>query len=189
VTEQLWCSRPELRERVGREWSRDHYQDHRRERTRQFIHDQVRTLDRLLSERGYEHLTLAGSARITSEVRKALPKRIAEKLIDLVPTCRTDRLSDIVASTLRAFLDHEEMESQAMAEQLITQIRRHGLAVAGAKASIEAIKGGQADVLVILKGCDPGRAWECTDCGTRNWARLCQASAGSAEDGGVGNLT
>ncbi len=33
ITEQLWRSRPELRHRVRREWSKDHYQDHRRERT------------------------------------------------------------------------------------------------------------------------------------------------------------
>ncbi len=165
VTEQLWRSRPELRHRVGREWSKDHYQDHRRERTKQFIHDQVRTLDRLLCEHGYEHLILAGNARITSAVRKALPKRIAEKLVDLVPACRSDNVSDIVSSTLQVFLEHEEMESQAMAEQLIAQIRKHGLAVAGPNASMEAIKSGQADVLVIVKGYDPGQGWECTTCG------------------------
>lgn len=165
VTQQLWRSRPELRQRVGREWSKDHYQDHCRERTKQFIHDQVRTLDRLLSEHGYEHLILAGNARITSAVRKALPKRIAERLVDLVPACRSDHAADIVASTLQVFLEHEEMESQAMAEQLITQIRRHGLAVAGAHASMAAIKAGQADVLVVVKNYDPDRAWECTTCG------------------------
>jgi len=166
VTEQLRRSRPELRHRVGREWSKDHYQDHRRERTTQFIHDQVRALGRLFSERGYKHLILAGNARITSAVRKALPKRIFEKLVDLVPACRSDNVSDIVASTLQVFLEHEEMESQALAEQLITQIRRHGLAVAGAHASMEAIKSGQADVLVIVKGYDPGQAWECATCGS-----------------------
>jgi peptide subunit release factor 1 (eRF1) len=165
VTEQLWRSRPELRHRVGREWSKDHYQNHRRERTKQFIHDQVRTLDRLLSERGYEHLILAGNARTRAAVRKALPKRIADKLVDLVPAGQTDDVSEIVASTLQVFLEHEEMESQAIAEQLITQIRAHGLAVVGAHASIEAIRAGQADVLVIVKGFDPGHAWECTACG------------------------
>jgi peptide subunit release factor 1 (eRF1) len=165
VTEQLWRSRPELRRRVGREWSKDHYQDYHRERTKQFIHDQVRTLDRLLSERGYEHLMLAGNARITSAVRKALPKRIAEKLVDFVPACQTDDVSDIVASTLQVFLEREEIESQAIAAQLLTQMRRHGLAVTGANASIQAIKAGQADVLVIVKGYDPGQAWECITCG------------------------
>src|SRR5581483_4494175 len=41
----------------------------------------------------------------------------------------------------------------------------HGLAVAGATASIEAVKSGQADILVIVQGYDPGRGWECHGCG------------------------
>jgi Bacterial archaeo-eukaryotic release factor family 10 len=32
VTQQIWSARPDLRRRVGREWSKDHFQDHRRER-------------------------------------------------------------------------------------------------------------------------------------------------------------
>jgi protein required for attachment to host cells/Trp operon repressor len=165
VTAQLWRSRPELRQRVGREWSKDHYQDHRRERTRQFVNDQVRSLERLLLETGYEHLILAGNPRVTATVRKALPKNIAEKVIDCVPASRMDDVSDIVASTLETFLAHEEMESQAVADRLITQLQTHGLAVAGAAASIEAVKSGQADILVIVQGYDPGRAWECQGCG------------------------
>jgi peptide subunit release factor 1 (eRF1) len=171
VTADLWRARPELRRRVGREWSKDHYQDHRREKTKQFIHDQVRHLEQLLAEGRYGHLILAGNPRIASEVRKALPKSIAGRLIDLVPASRTDAVSDIVASTLEAFLAHEELESQAVAERLMTQLRTHGLAVAGAKASLEALKADQADVLVIVRGQDLGKAWECGGCGAVEFYR------------------
>jgi protein required for attachment to host cells len=165
VTADLWKTRPELRPRVGREWSKDHFQDHRRERTKQFIHDQVRRLESLLSQGSYGHLILAGNPRITAAVRKALPKRISDQLIDLVPASRTDTVSDIVAATLETFLEHEEIDSQAVAERLITQLRTSGLAVAGGKASLGAVRSGQADVLVIVQGCDFGEAWECPDCG------------------------
>ena len=165
VTANLWRSRPELRRRIGHEWTRDHYQDHRRERTKQFLHDQIRSLDQLISAGGYAHLILAGNARMISAVRKELPKRLAEKLVDSVPAASTDHVSDIVASTLQAFLEHEELESQALAETLITQIRTHGLAVAGARASMDAIRAGQGDYLVLVKGFDPGQGWECRDCG------------------------
>jgi len=165
VTTQLWQSRPELRRRVGHEWTKDHFQDHRRERTNQFIHDQIRSLDRLISAGGYGHLMLAGNARLIAAVRKELPKRLAEKLVDSVPAGPTDQVSDIVASTLQAFLEHEEMESQAIAEKLITQIRTHGLAVAGSRACMEAIRTGQADFLVVVKAYDPGQGWECRGCG------------------------
>ena len=74
-------------------------------------------------------------------------------------------MSDIVASTLQTFLEHEEMESQAIAEKLLTQIRTHGLGVAGAGAAMEAVKAGQADILVMVKDYDPGQAWQCVACG------------------------
>lgn len=164
VTAQLWRRRPELRRRVGREWSKDHYQDHRRERTRQFLHDQIRTLDQVLSAGGYGHVILAGSPRVVAALRKELPKRVAEKVIDYVPASRTDDVCDIVASTLQAFLEFEETESEAIADRLITQIRTHGLAVAGARASLEAIASGRADILVVVKAYDPGQAWECERC-------------------------
>ena len=165
LTSQLWQSRPELRRRAGREWSRDHFQDHRRERTRRFINDQIHTLGSLISLGGYGHLILAGNPRMIAAVRRALPKRLLEKVVDSVPAAAGDRLSDVVASTLQAFLAREEQDSQAIAEKLITQIQTHGLAVAGTRASMEAIRAKQADFVVIVQAYDPGSAWECTTCG------------------------
>ena len=98
-------------------------------------------------------------------VRALLPKRLAAQLVDSVPAGPADRVSDIVTSTLEAFLEHEEQESQALAERIITQIHTHGLAVAGTSACMEAINNGQADYLVIVKNYDPGRGWECRGCG------------------------
>ncbi|MBS1854246.1 MAG: hypothetical protein JST11_02690 [Acidobacteria bacterium] len=165
VTEQLWRARPELRPRVGHDWSRDHFQNHRRERTRQFLHDQIRILDRVVSAGGYGHIILAGNSRMIAAVRKEMPKRLAAMLVDAVPAAATDQVNDIVSSTLLSFLEHEEMESQALAEKLITQIRTHGLAVAGTRATLEAIRVGQADILVLVKSYDPGAGWECRNCG------------------------
>jgi protein required for attachment to host cells len=165
VTAQLWKSRPELRRRVGHEWTREHYQHHRRERTKGFIHEQIEAIDRVICAGGYGHLILAGNTRMLAAVRRELPKRLAEKLVNSVPATATDRLSDIVGATLQTFLEHEEMESQDLTERLITQIQTHGLAVAGTRATMEAVKAGQADLLVIVKGHDPGCGWECRDCG------------------------
>lgn len=165
VTEQIWNSRPDLRRRVGREWSKDQFQDHRRERNQQFIHEQIGVLERLLGLGGYGHVVLAGSPRATSAVRKALPKELAKRLIDVIPASASDRLSDIVVSTLHTFLEHEELESQAIAERLTQQIHSHGLAVAGTGATLQAVRSGLADYLVVVKAYDPGLGWECRRCG------------------------
>lgn len=40
TTIQAWTEQPELRERVGREWTKAHYESHRRERTSRFLKEQ-----------------------------------------------------------------------------------------------------------------------------------------------------
>ena len=165
MTERVWRSHPELRGRVGREWTKEHSQDHRRERTNQFIHDQIRSLERLLSEGGFGHLMLAGHARTIAAVTRALPKHLQARLVDVVPTFASDRASDVVTSTLQSFLKHEEVESQPIAEKLITQIHTQGLAVAGTRATMQALQAGQADYLLIGKDYDAGLGWGCGRCG------------------------
>ncbi len=51
VMEDVWKQSPELRERVGREWTKEHYQNHRRERTTRFINELIRILNRLMESR------------------------------------------------------------------------------------------------------------------------------------------
>ena len=51
VTDVAWTKRPELRERVGRGWSREHYQSHRPERNHEFANEVVRFVDEVMSTR------------------------------------------------------------------------------------------------------------------------------------------
>ncbi len=46
VTESLWIERPELRKRIGREWTKDHYQNHRNDRGQKFIKEKIQVLER-----------------------------------------------------------------------------------------------------------------------------------------------
>ena len=145
--------------------TKEHFQDHRRERTNQFIHNQIHGLERLMATGGYGHLMLGGTPRTIAAVRRALPKHLKARLVDVVPASFNDRVSDVVTSTLQSFLEHEVVESQAMAEKLITQIHTQGLAVAGTRATMQALQAGQADYLVIGNDYDPGSGWECRRCG------------------------
>jgi hypothetical protein len=165
ITREVWRTRPELRKRIGNEWTKEHYQDHRRERTRQFIREQIRIADQLMSAGGYGYLILAGPARTTAGIRQELPKHLSAKLVDVVSASAGDRLSDVVAATLEPFLEHEENESLAVVDTLLKQIRTHGLAVAGASASMTALRADQVDVLVLAKDFQPGEGWSCLTCG------------------------
>ena len=165
VTEDVWRERPELRQRVGREWSREHYQNHRRNRTDQFIKEQISILEQLMSAGGHSHLILAGNPRLLARVRRELPKPLTDKLINSVVTAGSDKLSEVVAVTLSRFIEQEELESQAMVERLQRHIHTGGLAVIGTQKTLKTLKLGQVDVLLVAKNYSPSRGWKCLSCG------------------------
>ena len=88
---------------------------------------------------------------MTAQVRQALPKDLAAKLIETVVASQQDKNSDVVAATLALFIEQEERESRAIADELEREIRIGGLATVGPEASLEVLKRGQADVLVLAK--------------------------------------
>lgn len=151
VTAEVWRQRPALRERVGREWSREHYQNHRREREQRFIAEKVKLLERLMAAGGHTHLILAGHPQRTARVRAALPARLAARLVDVIPAAERDAVADVISATLAAFIEQEERESQAVVERLVRELRANGLAVAGPEASLVALWQGQADELVLAR--------------------------------------
>lgn len=165
VTEELWKDRPELRKRVGREWTKDHYQDHRRERTQRFIKEKIKVLDRLVSAGGYAHLILAGNPRITAQVSHQLPKHLAAKLIDTVPASGKAQASDIVEATIASFVQQEENESRRAAGEVIRAARAGGLAAVGTGPTLQALEQGRVDTLVLAQAYDPAPGWQCATCG------------------------
>lgn len=165
VTEEIRKTRPELRRRSGHEWTKEHYQNHRRERTRQFIHEQIRLLDQIVARYGYAHIILAGNSRATSAIKRELPKHLALKLVDVVPASAGDHTSDIVAATLQSFLEYEEGESLAVVDKLWRELNTNGLAAAGTAASLDALRNDQVDVLALAKTYQPGSGWVCRTCG------------------------
>jgi peptide subunit release factor 1 (eRF1) len=164
VTEQLWRERPELRKRVGREWSKEQYQNHRHNRAGQFIREKIELLERLMSAGGHTHLILAGNPRMTARIRKELPKHLADKLVDTVVASGRDRISDVVAATLNSFIEQEETESQAVADQLRQEVWKGGLAVIGASETFAALQRTQVDVLILASGYAPPPGWKCLSC-------------------------
>jgi hypothetical protein len=155
VTEELWREMPELRKRVGREWTKEHYQSHKRDRGYRFIKEKVEILDRLMAAGGHTHLILAGNRQMTARVRNALPEHLLTKLIDTVSASGSDRFSDVVAATLSAFVEQEERESLAVVEHLQREIKTGGLATAGTIATWQALERRQVDVLVMAKDYEP----------------------------------
>jgi rubrerythrin len=165
VTARMWEERPELRDRVGREWSKVHFQRHRQERTRKFLKEAIGVLNQLMSAGDYTHLILAGQPAMTSLIQQNLPKHLQKQLIDTVTASGASRLSDVVEATLTSFVEAEEQESRTAVADLMQQLRTGGLAVVGTGPSFRALCRGRVDVLVMSKEYDPGPGWSCANCG------------------------
>ena len=164
TTIKAWTEQPALRERVGREWTKAHYESHRRERTSRFLKEQISLLEGLMVAGGHTHLILAGEPRLTGEIRRALPKSVAAKLIDTIPAASRDTQDDVVAATLSAFIEGEEQESQAIAARFVQGIRTQGRAVAGATACLDALRQQRADMLLLARDLLPAPGWRCGAC-------------------------
>jgi len=166
VTRELWTRRPELRKRVGREWSREQYQNHRRDRTQKFLKEKVDILERLFLKEGHTHLVLAGNPRTVARIRDILPRSLKDRLIDAVSVTGSASTNDVVNVTLSAFAEHEETESIETASLLLDELKTGGLAVAGTEAALEALARRQVDVLVLSESYVPPPGWRCRECGS-----------------------
>jgi len=165
ATVQAWTEQPRLRERVGREWTKAHYESHRSERTSLFLKEQIDLLERLMAAGGHTHLILAGDPRLTGEIRRALPKSVTPRLVDTISAASRDAPEDVVAATLSAFVKWEEQDSRAVAARFVHGIRTQGLAAAGAAACLDALRQGRADVLLLARDHLPEQGWRCASCG------------------------
>jgi len=165
VIDDIWKHFPEPRDRASRNWTREQYQNDRQQQNNLFISELIGVLSQFMFAGRYGHLILAGHPRVTSRIRKALPKHVAAKLVDVVPASEYDRPSDVVTATLVSFAEQEERESQVAVERLQREIDTHGRAVAGTAATFEALKWGQVSMLVLAKAYDPGNGWMCGACG------------------------
>ena len=165
VTRELWAERPELRERVGREWTHEHYQNHRRDRGELFLKEKIDILEKRIAAGGHTHLILAGSPQVTGRIRNRLPKHLQTKLVDMVPASAHARVADVVSATLSSFIEREQQESLDAVAELVSAVRRGGLGEAGTAATHEALRRGQADVLVMARAYEPGRTLRCRKCG------------------------
>lgn len=171
VTEEIWRERPALRKRIGREWTKEHYQSHRREQTDKFLKEKISVLDGLMRAGGHTHLILAGNPWETARLHESLPKRLTAKLIDILPASGNEQVSDVVAATLARFIDAEESESQTVAETLEQEILSDGLAVVGTGPTIDALRSSQVDVLVMAKAYLPEPGWHCLACSALTMGR------------------
>ena len=191
VGESLLTQRPELGERLGREWGRERYHQRKRESDQKFFRDQVSIIADLMSKNGYNHLILAGNPRHVAGLRDALPKHIGSRLVgELFKTPPGGDYSAVLEQAIDTFVEAERAESRGTVAHLHEQVRREALAVVGVERSRDAILGGYAAELVISEELPVAEREELTRLATVRGLSIevCEGDELLATHGGVGCL-
>lgn len=160
VTTEVWRERPELRRRVGREWTRHHYQRHAEAVNERFLKEALEVLQRRMARGGYRHLILAGNSPALAQIENSLPRNLREALVERLVVEPSDAVEEVVGATLRAFLEEEQRESGDRVVELEHHLHKTGLATAGLDETRTALETGAADVLVIASDLEPRRREE-----------------------------
>lgn len=191
VSEEILTRRPELSERLGREWGREHFHQKKRENDRRYISDQVTIITNLMAKRGLNHLILAGNSRSVGPLREALPKHIESRLVgEIIKPPIKGNTSTVLEEAIDKFIEAESAESHDTVTQLNEQIRRGGLAVVGVEHSRDAMVGGYAAQLIISEELNESDREDLTRlAAARNLdIEVCEGDELLALHGGVGCL-
>lgn len=147
---ELLTERPSLRERIGREWTREHYASHRRDRDRRFVKEKIAVIEGLMAKRGHNSLIVAGDPRFVNRLTDALPNSLKQKLIGEIKTGVSDqRLNDVISQAVESFLRAETEESHGTVELLVNSVRAGGLAVVGVESTRRALDQGRVECLIV----------------------------------------
>ena len=149
VTEEIMATRPDLRQRIGREWTQEHYRNHKFEKEQQFIKEKIRIVDELMAKGGHNHLIVAGSPKMVSRLTNALPDRLKSKLVSKLTQHPHGGLGPLLRNCILEFSAAENLESHDYVDALQSAVLSGGLGTTGFETCRDALLFGYADMLII----------------------------------------
>lgn len=147
---ELLAERPEAKERHGREWTWEHYNSNTRERIKRFVKEKVEIIERLMGKRGHNALIMVGEPQDVNRLKSALPKHLADKVVDQIRTGFSDsRVHSVLEDAIQSYLQVENDESETAVKRLFRAHRVNRLGIFGIAATAAALQIGQVEELII----------------------------------------
>jgi peptide chain release factor subunit 1 len=143
-------------------WSQMRYQRRRAKQVKHRAKDVVQKAVEIFSQAGVNRILIAGRDRMVSAIEQGFPKLLQDKV---VATVRWDLNApdDKFLRKIRPILEEvERTQERDLLEKLIGELKRHGPAVAGAKQTLQALKRGQVDTLLVSQTLDFNTSEELT---------------------------
>jgi peptide chain release factor subunit 1 len=125
---------------------------------KKFINDVIQEIYKHSSDR----MILAGPGTTKNQLFDMLPKKLKENVIEILDVDIDDD-KNLLNKSINLISDNEKIESKKALEYLKSEILRDGLAVYGINDTLNAVKNGMIELLLVEKNFKlPG--WICENC-------------------------
>ncbi len=115
-----------------------------------------------LQKRSDECIIIAGPGTTKNQFIDILPKELKDKIVDVVDINIEDE-QKLLKESFHIITKKEQRESHEAVQHLKQEILKDGLAVYGLVETLEAVKNGQVELLIIEKDYK-SRGWICENC-------------------------
>ena len=133
------------------------------EKVRANLRRMIKDVDSLVTTEHVEHLILAGSSEITSELQGLLPKRLALRVVGSIDLSLEVAPSEVLAKASRLAEDHERKGEMVSVREVVTAAAKNGRAVAGLTHTLYAVNRRRVWQLIYAAGYRVA-GFECAKC-------------------------
>jgi peptide chain release factor subunit 1 len=126
------------------------------------IHAFFSEVEEALKKMADERIVLAGPGQAKLQFREMLPKNLKDNIVDIIDIDIDDEV-ELMKKSKNIISEKEELKSHEAVELLKTEILKDRLVVYGIKETLDAVKNGQVELLLLEKNYTP-RGWICENC-------------------------
>jgi len=130
-------------------WSQARYQRRVNNAHQQHAKEVIERLEQVVREDRIQHVILAGDSAMIPVLQEALPKQLAELVVDVMKLDVNAPDQEIFTATLEAMREQSSKTDAEQVNRLLQEFRAHGLAIVGPHETLEALANGQVDELLI----------------------------------------
>lgn len=130
-------------------WSQARYQRHIENLHLRHMKEVVEVLERVVREEGIERIVVSCDDTARPLLMEELPKRLSEKLVDVIRLDAKAPEDQVLRETLEALRAEDARTDQEHVEAMLGAWRAGGLAVAGPEDTLAALQIGQVEELLI----------------------------------------
>jgi peptide chain release factor subunit 1 len=115
-----------------------------------------------LQKRADERIVVAGPGNAKKQIIKMLPKELKDEVVDMIDISIDDE-KKLMKESIQMISDREHRKSDEAVQHLKEEILKEGLAVYGSEETLEAVKNGQVELLIVEKDYKQ-HGWLCENC-------------------------